>query len=329
MAACCCSPLVQRAPDGQIRICPIRCRDRLCPLCCLRRAREVALRFAAAVGAMDAARHLVLTAPAVDAPLAEQLAELRAGMKRLRQSAAWKAHVRGGCYTIEITRNRKTGLWHPHVHVIMDGAFFPHAEARAAWAAALGGSPLWPDLATTGRVIVHLSAVHHRSRLATYIAKYIAKPAELGRWTAAAICEYARALKGVRMLHTFGSLHGVKLAPPDPNPDRAGSETLIGLGELDWRARQGWPEAERAVALIRRLQPKLGRWIGTPTRDADAEWADGVDDPNGMLGMLCGQVRRISSMQGPAPPQIRRPRRGAGRSGEQGGGPLLWPAAVS
>lgn len=299
IAQCCSSPMIRLSGGGDVSVCPIRCRDRLCPLCALRRAAEAAEKYGKAVATMDSARHLVLTAPALDAPLAVQLRGMQDAMKRLRQQLAWKRRVDGGVYTIEVTRNDSTGRWHPHLHVIIDGEYFPHHELMDAWRQALSSCDLWADLVPGDRVIVHISAVHNRKKLARYIAKYIAKPADLCRWSLACIREYALAVVGKRMMHTFGTLHGVKLGVDDPNETDPDSSMLIGVAELDWRGINGHQVAIEAVALVRHLLPHTSLWFGT-NRDAGIdEWAAKVDDPIKILKAKLVHVRMLTSRTPP------------------------------
>jgi len=283
LASCCANPMIILRESGKVSLCPIRCRDRLCPLCALRRAREAATKYGAAVAAMGAARHLVLTAPSVAAPLREQLKEMGEALKRLRSQHAWKRRVCGGLYTIEITRNEQTGLWHPHLHVIIDGGYFPHAELCEAWRLALRSGNTWSNLKSEDSVIVHISAVHDRKQLARYIAKYIAKPAALGSWPNGSICEYGLAVAGRRMMHTFGSLHGVKLAVEDPNEFETGGRMLMSICELDWRGVQGHKVAREAIALLQHLFPQCRAWFGTPFDPVIGEWASKVAEPEAEL----------------------------------------------
>lgn len=251
---------------------------------------------------MDSARHLVLTAPALDAPLADQLRGMQDAMKRLRQQLAWKRRVIGGVYTIEVTFNETTGRWHPHLHVIVDGDFFPHHELMDAWRQALSSCELWEGLEPGDRVIVHISAVHNRKQLARYIAKYIAKPAELCKWSLACIREYSLAVVGKRMMHTFGTLHGVKLGVDDPNEVDPDSEMLIGVAELDWRGINGHQVAIEAVALLRHLLPHVSCWFGTNRDPAIDEWASKCDDPVAVLKSRLVHVRMLTSRTPPSTP---------------------------
>lgn len=295
IAQCCSSPMVMLSGGGDVSLCPIRCRDRLCPLCALRRAREAAEKYGVAVATMDSARHLVLTAPAIDAPLAEQLRGMQDAMKRLRQHRVWKQRVDGGLYTIEVTFNARSGQWHPHLHVIIDGEYFPHHELMDAWRQALSTCDLWSDLQPGDRVIVNISAVHNRKQLARYIAKYIAKPAELCSWSLSCIREYSLAVAGKRMMHTFGTLHGVKLGVDDANESDPESRSLIGVAELDWRGINGHRVAEEAIALLRHLFPHVALWFGTKRDPGIDEWAAKCDDPIGRLRSKIALVRMLTS----------------------------------
>jgi len=284
---------------GTVAVVPIRCRDRLCPLCAHRRAAEAAERFGRAVRAMGAARHIVLTVASIEAPLKDQLDELRRAMRRLRSQHRWSRLVDGGVYSIEITRNRQTGRWHPHVHVIADGDYYHQRDLTADWQMALRSGTLWSAVAKSQPPIVHISAVHNRNQLARYIAKYISKPADIASWPHDAIAQYASALRGVRMLHAFGSLHGVKLSGDEPNQTDPGATFLVGLGTLDYRAQQGYPAAERAVAILRRLVGVCSLWIGARRQDDLGEWANGLEQPEAELQ---SQLRELERQVNRGPP---------------------------
>lgn len=299
MGQCCASPLVVVRSGGGVGLIPVRCRDRLCPLCAHRRAKEAARRYGEAVARMDATRHLVLTAAAIDAPLAEQLADLRRAMRRLRASLSWRHRVRGGVYSIEITRNKKTGRWHPHCHLIVDGEFYPQAQLVKDWQAALASSGCWASVHREQPPVVHASAVHARHQLAKYIAKYVSKPADISSWPRDSICEYAVALRGVRVLHTFGNLHGVKLSGDEPNSVAGVSSVLIGMSELDWRAMQGYPAAIAAVALLRQAVTAAALWFGARVDAPMQAWAAQVESID---EELIAQINALKRQVAAGPP---------------------------
>lgn len=261
LALCCSSPVLLEREDGSVGCNPCRCRDRLCPTCATRRGREAATRLAAACRAMDAARFLTLTAPPSPRTLAEQLQGLRLALRAIRRTTAWKTHVTGGCYSVEITRHPVSGAWHPHLHLVIDGRYFPHAEVKEAWRLALRNSGGVWNPADEEPLIVHIEHVHSRHAVARYIAAYISKPAAVTEWPDAAILEYADAVHGVRLVSTFGHLHGLRLDPRDPNEPRQQTCALIGLDTLAHAYRSEAPHAAEAVELLAIVLPHVASLV--------------------------------------------------------------------
>ena len=292
ISECCKHPEVRIGAEGEISVFTPRCRDRLCPLCSLRRSREAAERTKEAARHMDAPKHLVLTAPHTDRPLREHLGCLREALRKLRNSREWKRHVAGGVYAFEITRSRHSGQWHPHVHVLMDATYWAQREICVAWGRALRSTEAWADYPEHERPVVYVSAVMSRSKVAQYVAKYVTKPAELGEWADDLVCEYATAIAGARMLHTFGSLHGTKLDPKDPNADPAVSTHACYLGYLDRVADDGNEDAQWAVALVHRLVPRSVGWTGyQPPPSLEARAAE-CESPHTTLAKVIDDVQR-------------------------------------
>jgi hypothetical protein len=197
MADCCCSPIVWHAPGEKPRLQLQACKDRLCPRCQHERGRQARVRVLEIIRFYNAARLITLTLRSTDEPLAELYARLFDCWRVLRQSPWWKAKVQAGVYAVEVTVNRETGSWHPHLHIIYEGDYIDQREL----------SRVWRDI-TLDSPIVDIRAVHNRAGAARYVADYIAKPAELGEWTDEQIREFAEALRGKRLVHTFGKSHG-------------------------------------------------------------------------------------------------------------------------
>lgn len=97
---------------------PISCHHRLCPLCAAQRLERYRGPVREMLAAMEHPSFLTLTIP--------NCARLRGGtFKQIRNW--WKAFyranaafLRGGVYAIEVTFNRLTRTWHPHLHLIFD-----------------------------------------------------------------------------------------------------------------------------------------------------------------------------------------------------------------
>jgi len=292
VAECARAPLIALTWGGDVRLVTPMCRDRVCPRCCLCRSAAAEKRTESLAKGMDSPRHLVLTAPACDASLSDQVRILQAAFRRMRRSAAWIRHVRGGVATIEVTISSRTDRWHPHLHVLLDGVYWNQPDIVHLWRESLRAEN-WPSgLSEHDSVIVHISAVHSRREAARYVSKYIAKPTEMSSWNAAKIVEYAISMVGVRSLSTFGSCHGV---PLDGKPERAqlaGCVVWDSVCRLRSLAEDGLKMAERAMTLITALFPAVYRaWCDDEDCPAEIEpdkRADCVHELREIIPILAG-----------------------------------------
>lgn len=228
MVDCCCTPAVGLTASGKVGAIWFRCRDRLCPLCAAARSRQVSDRVMTAIRSADSLRFLTLTRAHTDAPLKDQLDALYASYRDLRRTVEWKRHVVGGIATIEIERNEKTGQWHPHLHVLIDGNYWPHASIKATWKAVTGDSE-----------IVWIKQVPSRRKIANYVAKYASKPAAIADWPPDVIREYAAAIHRRRLVLATGNMHASKV-DRDEEPER---DAVVGeripLHALERRSQAG------------------------------------------------------------------------------------------
>lgn len=256
--ACCCCPVFCLTSNAKLKLAPGFCRDRLCPTCAARRSRQTFHSLCHAVARMDSPRFITLTQAAKAEPLFLSLARLRGNLRTLRRSPVWNSAVRGGVYSIEVTRNANTGLWHVHAHVIADGDFLAQRRLSEAWKAASGDS-----------YIVDIRAVHSKSSVAAYVTKYISKPADLSSWPRPAIEEYARDMAGVRMIHAFGNAHARDAEPGDDGCIVQRAEPLCTSATLLRRLRNGCTHAGHAVHLLNRHGGSFRRALGLPQPPSD------------------------------------------------------------
>lgn len=198
LAECLSASVVKANATGtDHRVVESRCKHRLCPRCSLFRVRQLAAHVRNVIADTPHPRFITLTLAHTSLPLAAQLKRLRRCFSKLRRSPVWKAHVKGGIYCIEVTFNSATNTWHPHIHAILSGTFFPKAALREAWHVATGDS-----------YIVDISAPRSKHALANYIAKYVSKGNNVEDIPDERIPELARALHGSRCTQCFGSFHG-------------------------------------------------------------------------------------------------------------------------
>lgn len=236
MGECCSCPHVGSRDDGRVGVVWFRCRHRLCPLCSKARAQQTAEKIEAACSAADALRFLTLTLRSSDGPLGEQLDRLFACFREFRRTVEWRRHVRGGVYTFEATWNESTGQWHPHLHVLIDGGFWEQQSIAAAWERCTGDSR-----------IVDIRAVHSKRKAASYVAKYAAKPPSMESWPPERIRDYARGVRRRRLVHTFGTMHGVEVDRDEEHAAAAVTEHRIPLALLERRSQLGCPLAARVL----------------------------------------------------------------------------------
>lgn len=201
---------------------------------------------------MNAPRQVELTLRHKLASLDAEIRRLWSGFRALRKTAFWKSVVSGGIGVLEVTINEKTRLWHPHLHLIVDGEFIPQAKLSAEWKKATGDSE-----------IVYVQAVHDRARASKYVSKYLAKSINPTALESREIREYATALHGKRLVFTFGKCAKIKIDPAQVAEKSVGSVHLLLLQRLVDAAARGFRHAEKSLALLagscRSMALALGR----------------------------------------------------------------------
>jgi replication protein len=217
IGSCCRNTIIGTKDDGSLRVVEMRCKSRLCPICSRRRASAVFCRTVEAIRKMNSPRLMTLTLAHGDSSLRTQCLRLRQCFAELRRSGAWKKHVTGGIYCMEITRNKTLGQWHPHLHIVCDGDYFPHHLLKSAWLTATGDS-----------TIVHLRKVNDAKATATYVAKYVSKTISPEGLPDEVLLEWIEEVRGLRFIQAFGTLHGAVLDTRDKAPSACPTVTTIG-----------------------------------------------------------------------------------------------------
>lgn len=151
------------------------CGNRFCPYCQARKARRdsdsisYVMNHAKSRGLK--AIFLTLTIPNVSgAEASSAVDKLNKALKRLLARQAFKRVVKGAIRKIEMTYNSDTGLFHPHVHLVLFVAksyfrskFYLHTEQFA---------DLWAKSMRLDQVVVHVEAADKAEK---ELAKYAAK----------------------------------------------------------------------------------------------------------------------------------------------------------
>lgn len=238
LSACCRSPsLHANDDDTDIKLVEQRCKSRICPRCTQFRTWRLIARMMPIVKTADAPRFLTLTVKHNHKPLAEQITDMTRAFGKLRRMKLWKQKVTGGLYTIEIKWSPRSNAWHPHVHAIIDGQFFPHAQLKSAW-----------QNVTDGSSIVDIRKISSRRNAVTYVAKYAAKAAETNNIPADRLPEWAASMHGLRMAQTFGTMHGVKVDQDDDDAEFPPHAAFI--GPLIYEADNGNQDAAKLIDTV-------------------------------------------------------------------------------
>lgn len=249
---CCRTPVLYLDDNGMPLAVWGYCRDRLCSTCQAQRARHVALRARAIIEAYNAPRFLTLTIAADGRGLKDRLDHLVRSFRQFRRTRSFREHVLGGLATLEVTYNDRTGNWHAHIHAVIDGEFWDQAGISDTWLSATGDSK-----------VVDIRAVHDRSEIARYLAKYVAKAADVEYWPDAAIREYAIAMSGRRLLLTFGKSHARQLDIAPESEKRHAREILCQPDFIIRYAVEGNQYAIRAILYARLLGPQWALLFNT------------------------------------------------------------------
>lgn len=158
--------------------------------------------------------------------------------------------MRGGVFFLELTRNPTTGLFHPHLHVIFEGAYLPVDLCRKHWLSV-----------TDDSFIVDVRDIKTAKHAAAYVAKYASKSIDRSIWNdAKALIETMNALRGTRTFSTFGNWKSAKLSHVEHDP--TDWESLGSLHLVRARAAHGDQES---ITILNALK---GVFLYAPHRPA-------------------------------------------------------------
>lgn len=190
---------------GLVRVGAKSCHVRFCPFCSSART-EVIRR--STLEWLTATRHpkfITLTLKHSDTPLSEQLDRLYSSFKELKRNDIWHKKITSAVWFFEVKRS-KSGQWHPHLHILADGAFLGWKALCRAWLRVTGDSS-----------VVDVRAVKDPSEVAAYVSKYATKPASLASLSLEDRCEILAALRRRRTAGTVNLRRKFRLCPCKPS----------------------------------------------------------------------------------------------------------------
>jgi hypothetical protein len=191
---------------GKCWISACYCHDRFCVPCNVARSHRLAATLADLVRPKDV-RFITLTLKADGRSLSDRLSHLATSFRRLKRTADWRRRVTAGAWFLEVKFNLTTRSWHPHLHILATGLYYPQADLSRAWLAATGDSR-----------IVDIRKVRRASEVASYVTKYVSKPLDAPAYhDHDALVEAILALKGQRLCGSLGSWRGKLLTGDVPD----------------------------------------------------------------------------------------------------------------
>jgi len=194
--------------SGDVMVFGDSCRERWCPMCAGQKAKYAKDQTEIYVKSLTAPRFLTLTLRNNESDLKQQVEFLQQSFSRIRSRAYWKKNVTGGIWFLQIKRGKNSGLWHPHLHILIDGNYMEHGRLSALW-----------ELVTYGSPIIDIRRINDVEAAASYVARYTARPAALADMPLEDRIEVVEALFRKRLCGTFGNGKTVTLTPPKIESD--------------------------------------------------------------------------------------------------------------
>ena len=219
-----------------------RCHSRYCAICARIRADQMSRRVETTVAAVQTMYpsvrlyHVVITIPSM-AVLADGISRLSALYDKWYKRHDRNGDLIGALRSLEVSYNLKTGLWHPHLHILAlgeptgwddqrrqrryNGAMHTDAEITLGeWLA--DTDPAQPRRAG-GAIYPHYEAlirpIDDRSGAIREIAKYPLKPTLIARMPDAAIRELLKATYHSRMVQGRGVMYHLGDATYTPSAE--------------------------------------------------------------------------------------------------------------
>ncbi len=238
-AWCGCGAWIERHPteDDRYRVRCQKCKNRWCLPCSRERAQRLWRQISEYCEGKPV-RLITLTIRHQAGPLKEQIDHLLRSFAKLRKRRIWKDNVIGGVAVLEVHHNGGNCGWHPHLHILVEGAFISQRDLALAW-----------HNCTKTSYIVDIRAPSSGPRAVAYVLKYMSKPLHKKiSHNDGLLAEAVEALHGRKLLITFGTWRDLRLTDPEPEP--VDWTPIAPLGEILSKAANGDPEARRILTKI-------------------------------------------------------------------------------
>lgn len=244
------------AAKTDVRLVSNGCRNRFCDPCARERAANIIANLTDKLDVVKC-RFVTLTLKHSPTPLTDQIDRIYRDFLVLRRRAFWTTNVVGGAAFLECKVSEFDGLWHVHLHILVQGQWMDQRHLSSEWHAVTGDSS-----------IVHIKPVDDPGHAAHYVTKYVTKPADASVYNNPdKLKELMISLRGRRLCYTFGTWRKFKLTAAHKS-----DVVWVNCGSVEGlyqRRDEGDAVAKRLLEAAERKYPTLGRIPRPPPPSAD------------------------------------------------------------
>ena len=196
---------VRHRITGDVKIVSSSCKLRWCPLCANAKKYLLAEGVKEWLKGVDKPKFLTLTLKHSENPLINQIDHLYQSFRKLRLRKNYRKLFKGGVWFFQIKKSKNDGLWHPHLHCVIESKFVDFDKLWKAWLLITGTSK-----------VVDVRSVKNDEEVAEYVARYAARPSDLAELELSDQLELVAALHGRRLVGAWGTAREISLSPSKP-----------------------------------------------------------------------------------------------------------------
>lgn len=197
---------VRHSETGQVRVASQKCHIRWCPFCAGARQGFLTGQVASWLDPVEHPKLLTVTLKHSTAPIAWQIKNLYQYFMKFRKRSYLKNRITGGVWFFQIKKSKNDHLWHPHIHALISGDYLEHDKLKK----------LWQDI-TFSSSIVDIRSVKDKDNAIRHVARYAASPGALADLDLDDACSLVSAMKGLRIVGTWGTARKISLRPEKPD----------------------------------------------------------------------------------------------------------------
>lgn len=201
---------------GKGKFITLKCSDRTCEECRRRTYGKLLRGWKSLVEEMQHPVLLTVTLKNQSTLKKSEIKRIRTCFNRLLRRKYYKERIAGGLYSIEIKNKGQGAGWNVHIHALID-----MTEVGYGTIPQKKLSEDWHSI-TKDSFIVDIRKAHNPEKGLLYILKYIVKTPEIANQNQT----YNKALKGSRLVQTFGSFYRKKPFLPKACCEDCGSTNI-------------------------------------------------------------------------------------------------------